>query len=197
MKLEGCYNDDDIILHTNNLPYSYKAQMKADHNINWIADQNGNVDEKCIRAFINKITLVESFSYIECMENKIKFNYILDELLLSCTYSYNINPIVNTIYNIINGIINNTSVIYNDMLYKTIDINSGVMNYQKSRKWELYQFDSLPLYNNQQFLENFSLEFKKDGSNLSIQLKSKITTVDIIIQKITGDTEPVSLSASC
>ena len=197
MKLEGCYNDDDIILHSNNLPSSYKAQMKADHNINQIADQDGNVDEKCIRAFINKITLNESFSYIECMKNKIQFDYILDELLLSSTYAHNINPIMNTIYNVVNGVITNTSAIYNDMLYKTMDINSGVMNYQKSRKQELYQFDSLPLYDNQQFLESFSLEFKKDGSSLSIQLKAKIMTVDIIIQKITGDTEPVNLSASC
>ena len=58
------------------------------------------------------------------MEDKIQFDYILDELLLSSTYTYNINPIMNTIYNIVNGVITNTSVIYNDMLYKTLDLNN-------------------------------------------------------------------------
>lgn len=108
--------------------------MKAGHTLNWIADQDGNVDEKCVRAFINKITINESFSYIECMENRINFNYILEELLLSTTFATNINPIANTIYSIGSGVVSNISSIYNDKLYKTMDISSGVMNYRKLRK---------------------------------------------------------------
>jgi hypothetical protein len=151
----------------------------------------------CIRAFINKITLNETFSYIDCMEDQIHFDYMLDEILLATTLTDNINPITDTIHNIVTGIITNLSVIYNDNLYQTMDINSGVMIYKKMRKYELFQFDSLPLYDNQQFLESFNLECKKEGGSLSIKLTAKVMTVDIIIEKITGDTEPVNLSAVC
>lgn len=197
LKLEGCYDENDTILNVENLPSSYQAQMKAGHTLNWIADQDGNVDEKCVRAFINKITINESFSYIECMENRINFNYILEELLLSTTFATNINPIANTIYSIGSGVVSNISSIYNDKLYKTMDISSGVMNYRKLRKQELFQFDSLPLYDNQQFLESFNLECKKEGNSFSMHLTAKVMTVDIILQKITGNTEPVDLSATC
>lgn len=197
LKLEGCYDDSDNILNVNNIPSSYSAQMKADHNLNQIADQDGNVDEKCTRAFINKITLNETFSYLECMENTIQFNYILEELLLAATFADSINPIVDTIYNIATGIVSNVSVVYNDKIYQTMDISSGVMTYKKIKKWDLYQFDSLPLYDNQQFLESQKLECKKDGSGFSMELSARVMTVDIILQKISGNTEPVNLSAEC
>ena len=197
LKLQGCYDDNDLILNVNNLPSTYQAQMKADHNLNQIADQDGNIDEKCTRAFINKISINETFSYIDCMEDNIHFDYILDEILLAITLAENINPIADTIYNIATGVITNLSSIYNDKLYQTMDISSGIMTYKKMRKWDLFQFDSLPLYDNQQFLESFNLECKKEGSDLSIQLNAKVMTVDIILQKIIGNTEPVDLSASC
>lgn len=197
MKLYGCYEENDTILNMENFPASYTAQMKSEHNINFIADQDGNVDEKCIRAFINKINLIESFSYLECMEGKIFFDTLLTELLFDITLPSDIHDIAQTIYNISDGVINNLSVIYNDTEYKTMDINSGVMTVQKNRKYELYQFDSLPLYDNQQFLESFNISCKKEGGGISIDVKATLLTVDIIISKITGNTEPVNLSADC
>jgi len=78
--------------------------------------------------------LNETFSYIDCMEELIHFDYILDEILLAATLTEDMNPIVDTIYNIAIGVMSNLSVIYNDKLYQTMDINSGVMTYKKLRK---------------------------------------------------------------
>jgi hypothetical protein len=131
------------------------------------------------------------------MEEKIQFNYLLVELLKIISEATEAHNIFETVYNVGKAIVEHMAVIYNDTFYSIMDINSGAMNYQKSRKWELFQFDSLPLYDDQKFLESFEISCKKENNSFTIEFKAKVMTLDIIVSKITGNVEPVNLSAEC
>jgi hypothetical protein len=53
------------------------------------------------------------------------------------------------------------------------------------------------LANGNQFLESFSVDCKKSGANLDIEFKAKVLSLDVILQKLPGNIEPIDLSAEC
>lgn len=198
MKLEGCYGDDmSSTLSPTKLPASYTTSMNVGYDLNFIADQDGTVDPNCTRAFINKININEQFGYIECMENSIDFEGFLSALVTSISDSNPVNSILSVIKDVAAGVKINPASITNTSNYKTLDITSGVYNLQKTVKTELFQFQSISLENDQQFIESYEIECAKEPSGFSIKLKAKILTLDVIITKMTGNAPPVSLVATC
>lgn len=198
MKIEGCYDLDDYsALNPLQLPATYSTNLTVGYELNYIADQDGNVDENCTRAFINRIVTKEQFGYIDCMEDKIHFHNFLSDLLTEMATSLPFNDILTVMKNVAVDTKSNIAAITNEQVYKTLDITSGIYNLQKTLQTELFQFQSIPLYSDNKFLEGFELECTKEVGGFSIKLKAKILTLRVIIQKLPGNAPSVELSATC
>jgi hypothetical protein len=131
------------------------------------------------------------------MEDKIQFNNFLSDLLTAMAASLPFNDILSVMRDVAVETKENIAAITNSQNYKTLDITSGVYNLQKTIQTELFQFQSIPLYDDNKFLEGFELECNKDVSSFSIKLKVKILTLRVIIQKLPGNAPSVSLVATC
>jgi len=105
--------------------------------------------------------------------------------------------LLNVIRDITYGVYDHTSVIFNETNYTTMDISSGALNKQKTKKADLFQFQSILLDGGKQFLESFEIGCSKEGGNLSVNLKINVMTIDIILTKSTGNSAPISLDATC
>lgn len=197
LKLEGCDNAAPSFLSAANMPTTYNAAFNVGYDLNYLADQDGTVDVNCTRAFINKITMKEQFNYIKCMEDMIPFDNVLNYLMADIGVLDVGSTLLSTIQTAVSGVYDNTATTRNDTNYTTLDINSGAYNRQKIIKTDLFQFQSLPLYDGQQFLESFELECNKESGNLSISLKIKTMTLDIILTKLRGNAVAVPLAAEC
>jgi len=182
------------------LPTKYTGSMNANYDLNYLADQDGNVDENCTCAFINKINVQEQFSYLKCMENKIPFNSILQQIIDAISAANDPDlplALLDKIKSITDEIKLHQSSLINENIYTIMDIESGTLTNQKNIKIELFQFNAESLSNGNQFIESYTVDCKKDGQNLDIEFKAKLLSLEVILQKISGNINPIDLGAEC
>lgn len=170
--------------------------MNVSYDLNFIADQDGTVDNNCTRAFINKIVIKEQFGYPDCLEDNIQFATFL-EALLSEVATWVDSDILTTMSTICTEVYNHPATIKNSTVYKTMDITTGLFNFQKTVKAEVFQFQSILLNDVNRFLESFEIECTKDPSGLTIKIKAKVLTLSVLLTKLPGNIEDISLAAAC
>jgi hypothetical protein len=100
-KLVACnISNPPSAVRFDNSPETYNATFQIGYDINYLADQDGTVDEQCTRAFINKISTKEQFGYLSCMETEINFDNFLSDLIDTISASFLGDTIIQSIADI-------------------------------------------------------------------------------------------------
>lgn len=193
------------------IPSSYSAKLQVGYNLHYIMDQDGTVDQNCIRAFINKISISEEFSFFECEEETIRFDCKEREgdcLLLSLFEHIGANEdmvdtkdIVIDISEIVSNLFQSPAIdrlLVNETNNKMFDENFMVYKLSKNIRYELFQYDSILLKsgeNTNYILDSFTLSANDEGGLLTIQLSARLISITPYLTEYTGDLEPVDVSA--
>ena len=177
-------------------PESFNAAFSIGYDINYLADQDGNFDPNCTSAFINKIATKEQFSYLSCMEGVVDTTGYLRDLVSDIALAFPGDQIIYDIDIATTAVINEPATTFHSFLYKTLDLSSGIYNYQRNIKREVFQYQAIPL-DGHQILESYELNLSKEGGNLSVTLKIKAIAINLILAKLPGNATDIPLVVSC
>ena len=198
-KLILCF-DENADIQPTILPLKYSVKANVSYDLNQLADQEGNIEENCTNAFINKITIIENFSYLDCQETEIPFDTlfltILDEVNVA-NYTES-TDIVNKVVEILKLVYNDSNKIVNEIVKGNIDPGSGLTQYQKQIKHDLYQSTVISLNDETAYvLESLTLEVDKVDAFGQVSLGIKSISLEMFVELENENPENIDVSTTC
>jgi hypothetical protein len=176
-KLSMCFDDN---LEPFELPIKYTVEFKIHYDLNWLADQDGVVEENCTKAFVKQININESFTYFECAEEHIDFDNLLSDILNEVIIS-SLTKTRTTVENslrVVQDAIASEHLIRNDKLMEYIDAESGAKRIVRHVTRKLFQTTVVNLNDGGYILDTLNLESNKEEAFGTLSLKIKAVTID-------------------
>jgi hypothetical protein len=189
--------DDNADLKPHKLPDKYKLTFQCQYDLNYLGDQDGEIEENCTTAHVKKISCIENFNFLECAKKNIEFDRILNMIIFELSnsdWSDKIDDNIDNIINIIQNFNNNENLIKNSTTMRHIDENSGQYNVTMRNTKDLHQQTVLPLDNNN-IIDSIAIEIDKSSDTFGqITVSFKTTNIEMKITDSGSAGDPIDVN---
>lgn len=203
-----CHIDDKLLICFDSgssldpvvLPTKYSAKINVQYDLNWLADQDGEIEDHCTNAFVNKITLMENLSFNECAEDNIDVDDVISRILdeIESTNFIQTTEQVGNAIDVVRLFLAAPQRIVNinDMRY--MDENSGQYNINRRITHDLHQSTVISLNGADAYvIDTFSIEMDKNDAFGQITLAIKAVSIEVLIEEETDNPVNIDVSTVC
>lgn len=199
-----CYNcfDENSAITPNNMPPKYTANCEVQYEPNYIADQDGVIDEDCINAQIRKISINESFNHQACQQN-IAFDDLIVLIFEGIQSACPEISAIPTILNIVNIVRNNvTSGVgtKNIITINSFDDVIGVEKIDTTIKTEVFQsqINAMNADKDEYILESFQIEAQSNnGVFFDVSFVCKLASIKLDFKIVGENPVDIDMKVEC